>query len=60
MYKKLNGRKCPYAKGEKFLSEEDVVYFDVSFMPPYFQGRWRFTIDGMLGCFRVHFDFVYD
>lgn len=58
MMRKLKGKKCPYEKGEEWLMENDVVYFDVSFMPSNFEGRWRFTIDGLLGCFRVNFDFV--
>ncbi|KAL7025621.1 hypothetical protein ACKWTF_013566 [Chironomus riparius] len=56
--KKLKGKQCPYNKNQIFPADEDTVYFDVSYMPPTFQGRWRFTIDGDLGCFRVRFDFV--
>lgn len=58
MMKKVNGQKCPYETGVEWKAEEDIVYFDVSFMPPYFEGRWRFIIDGFLGCYRVNLDFV--
>jgi hypothetical protein len=56
--KKLNGTGCPYPNGKMNTIFNEAVYFDVSFMPFTFQGRWRFTINGELGCYRVHYDFV--
>ncbi|KAG5670380.1 hypothetical protein PVAND_000650 [Polypedilum vanderplanki] len=55
---KMKGKGCPYNEGMVTEINNEIVYFDVSFMPFTFEGRWRFTIEGELGCYRVYFDFV--